>query len=110
MRIHLLLASALLAGVALFGTGCKNDCQKALDHRMGCIEDLCSSNNCPEDMMTQMREAAGAEQPECTGDVATAATAQLALTCEQITAEFAAMLQLQNAMENAGGGAEGGTE
>ena len=81
--------------VGLIGmTGCKNVCQKAGDHMMGCIEQYCGDHEdspmCTEEALNEMREES-AEGGECGEAEAAAAEGALQLTCEQITAPFAAM-------------------
>ncbi|MBN1946669.1 MAG: hypothetical protein JW797_13425 [Bradymonadales bacterium] len=101
--VLLVLAIAVLGLMGL--TGCKNVCQKAASHMMGCIESYCSEHEsnpmCSEENMAEMRQEAGGT--ECTDEMKAQAEAALQLSCEQITAGFALAEAFQQGMEGAGG-------
>ena len=94
MKNRLFAIVALLALLSSFGmVGCKNTCQKAGDHFLGCIDEFCGDNEdnpmCAEEALTAMKgefdEDAGGE---CTEDDASQAQEMLDTTCEDLTAMF----------------------
>ena len=80
---------ALFASLGL--TGCKNVCDKAVDHFIGCIDEFCGDNEdnpiCDEDAMGELKEEAGGE--ECTEENQEEAQELLDTECEELTAIFA---------------------
>lgn len=82
---------ALFASLGL--TGCKNVCDKAVDHFIGCIDEFCGDNEdnpiCAEEALNELKEEAGGAEMECTEENKEEAQEMLDTSCEELTAIFA---------------------
>ena len=82
---------ALFASLGL--TGCKNVCDKAVDHMVGCIDDFCGENEdnplCEEEALNEMKEELSGTEMECTEEAKEEAQQMLDSSCEEFTAIFA---------------------
>lgn len=80
----LALVALLLSSSAL--SGCKNTCEKALDHVMGCMTDFCGES--PDNPACRRMAERDAEAPECTSEAEAQAEQMLAQDCDALTSAF----------------------
>lgn len=95
MKNRLFAIVALVALLSSFGmVGCKNTCQKAIDHFLGCVDEFCGDNEdnpmCADEALTEMKsDIEGEAGGECSEDNAGEAQEMLDTSCEELTAIFA---------------------